>query len=910
MKKVRTITELTLGTEPDAIPRARRLARLALEGERLDVAADAELVVSELVTNATLHGAAPITVRVLVEGGVRVERAVRVEVEDAGRTAPIPSWHSTEVMTGRGLSMVAAIASRWGVAPGGRGGKVVWAELGGPGAGAGPPAGARRAAPPEIDIEALRAAWSDRGSAAATCSVRLGAVSTELLLSAKAHIDNVVREFMLLREGEASSGVALAPEMAALVQTVTVDFAGARAEIKRQAAAAAARGDQITDLELHLTPAAADAGERYLKALDQADRYCRSAHLLTLAPPRAHRLFRHWYVQSIVDQLRARARGEEPAAPRPFQVVLTEEVTKLAEEADASARLALLQKVTGDLAGVHTAQEMAQIVVDNAVQFLGVETARVRLLTEEAMLRSVARRGGREDEPEPYPEFPLDSDFPGAEAARTRRPAFMRSLSDTFERHPTLAGHYRPGRSGRIMPLVVGDQALGLLSLTFLSGELTDEAELTVVESLADALAQGLRRAQLAASDEEKRETLSLLADATQIMVTAREPSEVLERLVSLAVPRLGDWCTVYLADGPVLRRAAMSIDGHAPLAEKLKARPLSLDVDSAHTRAYRTGRAESITEDLGSVLQRLYPGLDFSALGGDADAGTGLSVPIHLRGERIGVIGLTFLSSNRKVTPHVVEALSGLAARAALAFDSARHWSAQRQLVQMLVSALLPELPPPVPGTSFAARYLPASGDVAGDWWEAQLMPDGTVLIGLGDAAGHGLPAVSQMSELRHGARALAAVEPSPAALLADLNRHLLGADAGFATAVYGRLTPATGELCWASAGHVPPLHVDADGNVTVLGDGPDVPLGVPDVGPGRDHLLQIRPGDTLVLYSDGVVERRHRGLDEGIRRLVETVSAHAREDLENLADSIVARHCVQPVDDCCLLLLRRNMD
>ena len=316
-----TVAELTVGAEPDAVPRARRLARSALAGVSPDVAADAELVVSELVTNATLHGEAPITVRVLVG------RAVRVEVEDARRTAPIMSRHNAEAMTGRGLAMVAALATGWGIDLAGSGGKVVWAEL------------SRNRAPapevsqPAVDIEALLVAWSDDGLATGTYRVRLGAVSTDLLLAAKGHIDNVVRELTLLREGEASSGIALAPEMAALVQTVTVDFADARAEIKRQAAAAAARGDQLTDLELHLTPAAADAGERYLAALDQADRYARSEHLLTLAPPRAHRIFRRWYVHSIVDQLRALARREEPTVPRPFQLVLSEEVTRLAEAA-------------------------------------------------------------------------------------------------------------------------------------------------------------------------------------------------------------------------------------------------------------------------------------------------------------------------------------------------------------------------------------------------------------------------------------------------------------------------------------------------------------------------------------------------------------------------------------------------
>jgi GAF domain-containing protein/anti-sigma regulatory factor (Ser/Thr protein kinase) len=895
---VRTVAELTMGAEPDAVPRARRLVRSALEELPSEVAADAELVVSELVTNASLHGEAPITVRVMVDG------CVRVEVEDARRAAPIMSRHNTEAMTGRGLAMVAALSSGWGIDLAGSGGKVVWAELACDGA------GGLAASRPEVDIEALLAAWSDGDPAVGTYAVRLGAVSTDLLLSAKAHIDNVVREFTLLREGEASGGAALAPEMAALIQTVTVDFADARAEIKRQAAAAAARGDLITDLELHLTPAAADAGERYLAALDKADRYARSAHLLTLAPPRTHRIFRQWYVQSIVDQLRALARREEPAVPRPFQVVLTEEVTKLAEAADAMERLALLQKVTAELADARSAQEMSQIVVDNAVQFLGVESARVRLLTDDAMLRSVARRGWGDQEPERFPEYPLDADLPGAEAARTGRPVYMHSLQETFDRHPALVGHYRAGRSGHVTPLTVHQEVLGVLSLTFLSGELTDEAEVAVVESLADALAQGLRRAQLAASDEEKRETLSLLAGATQIMVTAREPSEVLERLVALAVPRLGDWCTVYLVDGPVLRRAAMAIDGQPELAEQLKALPLSLEVDSPHARAFRTGKPQLVSEGAGHILEGLYPGLDFSALGGDPYVGTGICVPINLRGERIGTIGLTFVNSHRKVTPHVVEALSGLRDRAAIAFDSARRWSAQRQVVRMLVGALLPELPPEVAGMAFAARYLPAGGDVAGDWWEAQLMPDGTVLVGLGDAAGHGLSAVSRMSELRHGARALAVVEPSPAALLADLNRYLTGADAGFATAVYGRLEPATGELCWASAGHVPPMHVTADGKVSVLGDTAGTPLGVPMTGPGRDHVLALRPGETLVLYSDGVVESRHGQLDDGIRRLAGTVAGHAHEDLETLADSIIDVHCPRPVDDCCLLLLRRRGD
>jgi anti-sigma regulatory factor (Ser/Thr protein kinase) len=298
-----------LGREPDAVPRARGLVRAALAEDMADLAADAELVVSELVTNAALHGEPPITVRVLVN------RVVRLEVEDAGRSAPIMLRQRTDAMTGRGLCMVDAVVSDWGIEGLDTGGKVVWAELDPEGSLPGRPA------PSEIDVDALLEAWADDDPATATYTVRLGPVSTQLLLEAKAHIDNVVRELMLIREGEASSGVTLPPELSALIQTVTVDFAEARTEIKRHAAAAAARGDILTDLELHLSPSAADAGERYLEALDEADRYGRSAHFLTLAAPRMHRTFRRWYVQSLIRQLRSLARGEVPPEPTPFQEV-------------------------------------------------------------------------------------------------------------------------------------------------------------------------------------------------------------------------------------------------------------------------------------------------------------------------------------------------------------------------------------------------------------------------------------------------------------------------------------------------------------------------------------------------------------------------------------------------------------
>jgi anti-sigma regulatory factor (Ser/Thr protein kinase) len=169
-------TELTFGVEPDVVPRARRLVRSALSSADPELAEDAELVVSELTTNAALHGTPPVTVR------LRVGSGVRIEVEDAGRHLPVVLPSELDATTGRGLSLIAAVATRWGVERLSGGGKQVWAEL---------EAGSRRTPAPITDAEALLERWGEDDVPLYT--VRLGEVPTDLLLQAEAHIDGVVR---------------------------------------------------------------------------------------------------------------------------------------------------------------------------------------------------------------------------------------------------------------------------------------------------------------------------------------------------------------------------------------------------------------------------------------------------------------------------------------------------------------------------------------------------------------------------------------------------------------------------------------------------------------------------------------------------------------------------------------------
>jgi hypothetical protein len=322
---MRTAVELTLGREPDAVPKSRRFVRSSLAGEPPESVHDVETVVTELVTNAALHGEPPVSVRLILMGA-----KIRVEVEDSGPGLPVVGRHDSDTMTGRGLALVAGLSTGWGVEPGRSRGKVVWADL--PSDGSGPRAAARAAIAPEALVNAVRARTAEP-----SYTVRLGPVPTELLLAAKSHIDNVVRELTLVRSGEAGRGGASERVAADLVRTVTGEFAEARDQLKRLALAAADRGDPETELELRLPASFAEAAERYLAALEEIDRSARSAELLTIAPPPSHRIFRQWYVRAIAEQLRALSAGRRPDPPEPLASVLAARLDEMEAQAGPEA---------------------------------------------------------------------------------------------------------------------------------------------------------------------------------------------------------------------------------------------------------------------------------------------------------------------------------------------------------------------------------------------------------------------------------------------------------------------------------------------------------------------------------------------------------------------------------------------
>ena len=232
-----------------------------------------------------------------------------------------------------------------------------------------------------------------------------------------------------------------------------------------------------------------------------------------------------------------------------------------------------------------------------------------------------------------------------------------------------------------------------------------------------------------------------------------------------------------------------------------------------------------------------------------------------------------------------------------------------EHKIAETLQRSLLPERLPQIDGVEMAARYLPGArgAAVGGDWYDVLERPDGRVALVVGDVVGHGLRAAATMGQLRNAFRAYGLVESSPAEVVARINRLVMsGVEDAMATVVYLVLDRETGEVSFSAAGHPPPLVLAPDGPHFLEG-GRSVPIGAADPAVFREASAVLPPGSTLLLYTDGLVERRDVGLEERLGQLAEVAGA-AGEDLDALCDRVIELVLGEgePGDDVALLAVR----
>ncbi|MEZ7002995.1 PP2C family protein-serine/threonine phosphatase [Streptomyces sp. AD55] len=385
---------------------------------------------------------------------------------------------------------------------------------------------------------------------------------------------------------------------------------------------------------------------------------------------------------------------------------------------------------------------------------------------------------------------------------------------------------------------------------------------------------------------EHARRRLTFLADASAVLTASLDHHEIVRRLPGLLVPEYASHVDVWLFDQD-------SDPGGVP------AHP------AAAVRAARTGRPQYAAGHPGGL-----PGVDDQPPSALDPGRPLLCIPLPTRRAPLGV--LTLSPPGERWDPDDAVMLVELTRRASIAIDHAQRYEHNRDIAETLQRALLTELPA-TPGLALAARYLPATHglNIGGDWYDAFRQRDGGVIVVVGDVTGHGLRAAVMMSQLRTALRAYAVDGGGPGRLLTRLHTflHDLQPDL-FATAVIARFHPDEPTLTWAGAGHPPPVLREPDGRVRVLDAKPGAMLGIPLHQEIADHTVRLEPGSTLALYTDGLVERRARGIDPGIERLARVLGSFGpRElatDLEGSADGILRPLLSDSErdDDVCLLL------
>lgn len=584
-------------------------------------------------------------------------------------------------------------------------------------------------------------------------------------------------------------------------------------------------------------------------------------------------------------------------------------------------RLARLQSVTEALANARTTEEVGRVAVHellNATDALGSTLA--VLDAEGTRLHVVATSLPDSVLPDHWRVYDVDSELTGAEAVRTAQ-VVVRPVAEA-EGPSAAVARMHPSFDESVvvyaLPITVGDRILGAIGLSLHSEAGAEGDALAFLLTLVNQFGQALERAALYEAERTASERVELLAQASRTLRLSLDYQQLLTEVAHSAVPGFADWCSVELVSerGDLELLAVAHVDpAKARFARELRERyPTDPDAARGGPNVVRTGQSElyhTIPRALiDETLERLP---ELSDVVETLHLTSAMTVPLSVAGRVLGVMNFVWGESGRHYDEADLEVAEEIARRAAVAIDNARLFEERNRIAGTLQSSLRPPRLPEIEGLEMASRYRPGGtrGEVAGDFYDVFPLRKDSWLAVVGDVQGKGVEAAAVMALARYTIRTAALERVRPSGILATLNEALLRSEMDrFCTACAVRIDQGkeTARVTIASAGHPPPLLITPDGARFVRIGG--MLLGVVPDPELTDETIDLDPGDTLLLYTDGVIEERSEGALFGEERLCQAVQGSANLGAADLAARVM--NAVQsfsqepPTDDIALLAIR----
>jgi serine phosphatase RsbU (regulator of sigma subunit) len=583
------------------------------------------------------------------------------------------------------------------------------------------------------------------------------------------------------------------------------------------------------------------------------------------------------------------------------------------------------------------ADDIVRSMLTEGVEMVGGSTATLHVLSEAGDGLVVAGSAGVPADlvEERFGRVPLSSPLPVAEVLRTGRPVVVASDAERRERYPDLDGNliqYDP--EFVVMPLVdVLGRSFGALGVGFPAGAPVGDSQLRYLQEVAAQCALALDRATVADRAERAQEHFGFLDDLSATLSSSLMIDTTLSQLAGLTVPRIADWCVVRLlasASNPRPLVGAAHVDPGqvgtlTRLAQRLPrelARLGDLGVALATNRPLIRGSRSA------DMLRAWFDDpADRAAI--DEVGGDGVAIfPLQARGRLLGALGFGN-RPGRTFDDAEIDLAKAVASRAAVIVDNARLFHEQSGVARALQDSLLPGSLPTIPGIELGARYRAAGQglDVGGDFYDAFQADANWWIVAVGDVCGHGVEAAATTGLVRHTIRSVAMGGVMPSTVLTHLNEMLLRAAAErdalddellpvsprFCTVLVGAVKPTDRgvDIILCSGGHPLPMVRRAAGRVEPVG-APGTLLGVTDDLQLTDSVVHLDPGEALVCYTDGLLDRRSGRRvfgEEGIVKAIYQGKGLSADELARLIEAeAVGFVDDEPSDDMAVLALRAS--